>query len=53
MIDEIEEFVTGRPPASIPDRMLATILFADIVGSTGRAVELGDRRWRELLDQAG
>jgi class 3 adenylate cyclase len=53
MIDEIEEFVTGRPPASGHDRMLATILFADVVGSTDRAAELGDRRWRELLGQYG
>lgn len=53
MIDEIEEFVTGRPPASVRDRMLATILFVDIVGSTDRAAELGDRRWRELLGQFG
>jgi pimeloyl-ACP methyl ester carboxylesterase/DNA-binding CsgD family transcriptional regulator len=51
MIDEIEEFVTGRPPAAVPDRMLATVLFGDIVGSTARAAELGDRRWRELLGQ--
>jgi pimeloyl-ACP methyl ester carboxylesterase/DNA-binding CsgD family transcriptional regulator len=53
MIDEIEEFVTGRPAASVHDRMLATILFADIVRSTDRAAELGDRRWRELLGQYG
>ena len=51
MIDEIEEFVTGRPAAADPDRMLATVLFTDIVGSTQRAAELGDRRWRELLGQ--
>ena len=53
MIDEIEEFVTGRPAAAVSDRILATILFSDIVGSTDRAVELGDRRWRELLGQYG
>ena len=53
MIDEIEEFVTGRPAAPVRDRMLATILVADIVGSTDRAAELGDRRWRELLGQFG
>jgi class 3 adenylate cyclase/predicted esterase len=51
MIDEIEEFVTGRPPAVAADRMLLTVLFADIVRSTDRAAELGDRRWRELLAQ--
>jgi class 3 adenylate cyclase/DNA-binding CsgD family transcriptional regulator len=51
MLDEIEEFVTGRPPAAVRDRMLATVLFTDIVGSTDRAAKLGDRRWSELLTQ--
>ena len=51
MIDEIEEFVTGRPAAPVGDRMLATVLFTDIVKSTDHAAELGDRRWRELLGQ--
>jgi class 3 adenylate cyclase len=51
IIDEIEEFVTGvRDPRGL-HRMLATVLVTDIVGSTERAVELGDRRWRELLAQ--
>ncbi len=50
ILDEIEEFVTGSRPAREPDRVLATILFTDIVGSTERAVAIGDRRWRELLD---
>jgi class 3 adenylate cyclase len=49
LADEIEEFLTGTRPAPEPDRVLATVLFTDIVGSTERAVELGDRRWRELL----
>jgi class 3 adenylate cyclase len=50
ILAEIREFMTGvREPAE-PDRMLATVLFTDIVGSTQRATELGDRRWRELLD---
>ncbi len=49
LIDEIEEFVTGRPAAAARDRMLASVLFTDIVASTERAVELGDRGWRELL----
>jgi len=51
VLDEVEEFVTGtrRPAAS--DRVLATVLFTDIVGSTERAVALGDRRWRDLLDR--
>jgi class 3 adenylate cyclase len=51
MIDEIEEFVTGRPAAEASDRILATVLFTDIVASTERAAELGDRQWRELLGQ--
>jgi class 3 adenylate cyclase len=47
--DEIEMFLTGTRPTPELDRVLATVLFTDIVGSTERAVELGDRRWRELL----
>ena len=47
--DEIEEFLTGTRPVPEPDRVLATVLFTDIVGSTKRAAELGDRRWRDLL----
>jgi class 3 adenylate cyclase/alpha-beta hydrolase superfamily lysophospholipase len=50
IVDEIEEFLTGIRPAET-DRVLATILFTDIVGSTERALSLGDRRWRELLQQ--
>jgi len=49
--DEIEEFVTGTRPSVEADRILATVLFTDIVDSTRRASELGDRRWRTLLDQ--
>ena len=49
--DEIEEFITGHRPVREPDRVLATVLFTDIVGSTERARELGDRKWRELLDR--
>jgi class 3 adenylate cyclase len=49
LADEIEEFLTGVRPLAEPDRVLATVLFTDIVGSTERAVELGDRRWRDLL----
>ena len=49
--DEIEEFITGHRPVRAPDRVLATVLFTDIVGSTERARELGDRKWRELLDR--
>jgi pimeloyl-ACP methyl ester carboxylesterase len=47
---EIREFLTGVREAPEPDRVLATVLFTDLVGSTERATELGDRRWRELLD---
>ena len=49
ILDEIRAFVTGRRAAPAGDRVLATVLFTDIVGSTRRAAELGDRRWRELL----
>ncbi len=48
---EIREFLTGQREAATPDRMLATVLFTDLVGSTARAAELGDRRWRDLLEQ--
>jgi len=51
ILDEIEEFLTGIRPAPEPDRVLATVLFTDIVGSTERAASLGDRAWRELLEQ--
>ncbi len=49
--DQVEEFVTGRRQAPDSDRVLATVLFTDIVGSTERAVALGDRRWTELLSE--
>src|SRR5215218_6090565 len=49
--DEVQEFVTGSRPDVEPDRVLATVLFTDIVASTKRASDLGDRRWRTLLDQ--
>jgi class 3 adenylate cyclase len=49
VIAEIQDFVTGVRPAPEPNRVLATILFTDIVGSTRLAAELGDRRWRALL----
>ena len=50
IVDEIEEFLTGVRPQAVPDRVLATVLFTDIVASTERAAEVGDRRWRDLLD---
>ena len=51
MLREIQSFLTGSAVEIEPDRVLATVLFTDIVGSTDRAVELGDRRWRDLLDR--
>ncbi|HEV8676495.1 MAG TPA: adenylate/guanylate cyclase domain-containing protein, partial [Methylomirabilota bacterium] len=51
ILDEIEEFLTGVRHGPEPDRVLATVLFTDIVGATERAAALGDRRWRELLEQ--
>jgi class 3 adenylate cyclase/pimeloyl-ACP methyl ester carboxylesterase len=49
--DEIERFVAGEHAPEVPDTVLATLLFTDIVGSTERAAELGDRAWRDLLDR--
>jgi class 3 adenylate cyclase len=51
LYDEIEEFLTGSRPIEPSDRVLATVLFTDIVDSTRRARELGDRAWHELLDR--
>ena len=50
-MDELEEFLTGARGSAEHDRVLATVLFTDIVGSTEKATEFGDRRWRDLLDQ--
>jgi class 3 adenylate cyclase len=50
-VGEIQEFLTGVRPVSEPDRVLATVMFTDIVGSTERASRMGDRAWRELLDR--
>ena len=49
-LDAIQEFLTGLRRTVEPSRVLATVLFTDIVGSTERAAQLGDRRWRELLE---
>jgi class 3 adenylate cyclase len=49
LVDEVEEFLTGRRAEREPTRVLATVLFTDIAASTRRAAELGDRRWRDLL----
>jgi class 3 adenylate cyclase len=51
ILDPVEEFLTGSPPALAAERVLATVLFIDIVGSTTLAAEMGDRRWRSLLEQ--
>jgi class 3 adenylate cyclase len=48
--DRIEEFLTGSTTTAERDRVLATVLFTDIVGSTAHAEQLGDQRWRDLLD---
>ncbi len=51
ILDEVEEFVTGIRPAAVTDRVLATVLFTDIVDSTRRQAELGDRGWKELAER--
>ena len=50
-LDDIQEFLTGQRPLPNPDRLLATVLFTDIVDSTRRAAALGDERWHGLLDR--
>jgi class 3 adenylate cyclase len=52
-LDEVEEFLTGHRPApsSPAERVLATVLFTDIVGSTEKAASLGDNAWRRVLDE--
>jgi pimeloyl-ACP methyl ester carboxylesterase len=50
VIEEIREFLTGVRVAPEPDRVLATVMFTDVVHSTERAASLGDRQWRQLLD---
>ena len=51
ILDAIEEFATGTVPTPDPDRVLVTVLFIDIVGSTEKAVELGDSQWKEFVGQ--
>lgn len=51
LMAEVESFLTGRHSPIDPDRVLATVMFTDIVGSTDRAAEVGDTRWRDLLDE--
>ena len=50
LFDEIAEFLTGERPTAPIDRILTTVLFTDIVGSTASAASLGDQRWRSTLD---
>jgi len=50
LLDEVEEFLTGARRGAEPDRVLATVMFTDIVGSTERAAALGDRQWRDVLE---
>jgi class 3 adenylate cyclase len=51
ILGEVEEFLTGVRRGPDPDRVLVTLLFTDIVGSTDRAARLGDRAWRELVER--
>jgi pimeloyl-ACP methyl ester carboxylesterase len=51
ILDEVEEFITGTRREREPERVLATVLFTDIVGSTKRAAAAGDRDWRALLER--
>ena len=51
VLDHIEEFITGERPVPDADRVFATILFTDLVASTTRLANLGDERWKELLDR--
>lgn len=53
IVDEVREFLTGERPEAEPDRVLATVLFTDIVDSTRHALRMGDRRWRDLLEVHG
>jgi len=51
VVDEVERFVRGEEAPAVPDSVLATVMFTDIVGSTEHATALGDRAWRDLLAQ--
>jgi class 3 adenylate cyclase len=51
VVEEVERFIAGEELPQVPESVLATLLFTDIVGSTERATELGDRGWRDLLAQ--
>src|SRR5262249_16250385 len=51
ILDEVEQFVTGRKPIQQTDKVLATVLFTDIVESTRQQAALGDRAWKELVER--
>jgi class 3 adenylate cyclase len=51
VLDEIQEFLTGIRRGPTPDRVLATVLFTDVVGSTAQAAQMGDEAWRDLLER--
>jgi pimeloyl-ACP methyl ester carboxylesterase len=51
ILDVVQEFLTGAKPAPVSERVLATVLFTDLVGSTDKALQLGDRAWAELLER--
>jgi class 3 adenylate cyclase len=51
VLDDIEEFLTGARSTGQPDRVLATVLFTDLVGSTERLAAMGDRSWRDVLER--
>jgi pimeloyl-ACP methyl ester carboxylesterase len=51
VLDEIQEFLTGIRLGPTPDRVLATVLFTDVVGSTAQAAQIGDQAWRDLLER--
>jgi class 3 adenylate cyclase len=51
VVAEVERFLSGSDEAAVPDSILTTVLFTDIVGSTERAAELGDREWRDVLER--
>jgi class 3 adenylate cyclase len=51
VLDEIQEFLTGNRRGPTPDRVLATVLFTDVVGSTAQAAHIGDQSWRDLLER--
>ena len=51
VLDEIQEFLTGIRRGPTPDRVLATVLFTDVVGSTAQAAQMGDVAWRDLLER--